>query len=171
MPKHFIWDDQEIWRIYKTREEVMKYKRKTVLEHVKKNLSSKKATMVIEIVNQNPGISFVELADKLTGKVSRTTILKILKENNIILVKRSRLNSLIDKKINELIFTKSDQLKCVLTYKLLGEWIGVNELQIKRYMKDNPDKKSSFLALNKAVRERLNVCNKTASISRWDMDF
>lgn len=127
--------------------------------------------MVIEIVNQNPGISFVELADKLTGKVSRTTILKILKENNIILVKRSRLNSLIDKKINELIFTKSDQLKCVLTYKLLGEWIGVNELQIKRYMKDNPDKKSSFLALNKAVRERLNVCNKTASISRWDMDF
>jgi hypothetical protein len=170
MPKHFIWDNQEIWRIYKTREEVMKYKRKTVLEHVKKNRSNKKTTMVIEIVNQNQEISLIELADKLNGKVSRTTIIKILKQNNIILAKKSRLNSLIDRKFNELIFKKSDQLKCVLTYKLLGEWMGVSEQQIKRFMKD-PDKKSRFLALNKVVRGKLSILNKTANKSRVDMDF
>ena len=126
--------------------------------------------MVIEIVNQNQEISFIELADKLTGKVSRTTIMKILKQNNIILAKKSRLNSLIDRKFNELIFKKSDQLKCVLTYKLLGEWMGVSEQQIKRFMKD-PDKKSRFLALNKAVRGKLSIRNETVNISRVDMDF
>lgn len=76
----------------------------------------------------------------------------------------------MDRKFNELI-KKSDELQCMLTYKLLGEWIGVNELQIKRYMKDNPDKKGSFLALNKAVRDKLSARNKTTNKSRWDMDF
>ena len=101
-PKYFVWDNQSIWREYKTKEEVAKYKRSVVLQYNKDKRSNSKTEMVLEQVKNNPNITFVELVEKLAGKVCRTTILKIVRENNIILSKKSRLYSLIDKKLNEL---------------------------------------------------------------------
>ena len=39
---------------------------------------------------------------------------------------------------------KSDMVQTVLTYKLLADWIGVKEQEIKRFMKDNPDQKIKY---------------------------
>jgi len=170
-PKYFVWDNPSIWRKYKTKEEVKKYKRRVVLQYIKKKRSDTKIELVLEKVNNNPNISFVELVEELAGKVCRTTILKIVRGNNIVLSKKSRLYSLIDKKLNELFTYKSDQVKGILTYLLLGEWIGVNEQEIKRFMKDNPNQKIEYLALNKEVRERIKASKKITIKTRSDFDF
>jgi len=170
-PKYFVWDKQAIWREYKTKEEVAKYKSRIVLEYNKNKRSNSKIEMVFEQVNNNPNISFVELVEKLAGKVCRTTILKIVRENNIVLSKKSRLYSLIDKKLNELFTYKSDQVKGILTYQLLGEWIGVNEQEIKRFMKENPYQQITYLALKKEVRERIRSSKKITNKTRSDFDF
>jgi hypothetical protein len=78
---------------------------------------------------------------------------------------------LIEKKLNELVTYKSDQVKGILTYKLLGEWIGVKEQEIKRFMKDNPYQKIKYLALNEEVRERVRASNKITIKNRSDFDF
>ena len=110
-PKYFVWDKQAIWREYKTKEEVAKYKRRIVLEYNKDKRSGSKVELVLEQVNNNPCISFVELVEKLAGKVCRSTILKIVREYNIVLSNKSRLYSMIDKKLIELFTIKSDQVK------------------------------------------------------------
>ena len=170
-PKYFVWDNQSIWKECKTKEEVAKYKSRIVLQYNKDKRSYSKIEMVLEQVNNYPSISFVELVEKLAGKVCRTTILKIIRQHNIVLSKKSRLRTLIDKKLNELFTYKSDTVKSVLTYKLLGEWIGVKELELKRFMKDNPDQKIKYLALNKTLRERFRTSKNTASKTSLDYDF
>jgi hypothetical protein len=170
-PKYFIWDNPSIWKECKTKEEVVKYKNRIVLQYNKDKRSNSKIEMVLEQVNNNPSISLVELVDKLAGKVCRTTILKIVRQKEIVLSKKSRLYSLIEKKLNELVTYKSDQVKGILTYKLLGEWIGVKEQEIKRFMKDNPYQKIKYLALNEEVRERVRASNKITIKNRSDFDF
>lgn len=171
IPKYFIWDNPSIWKECKTKEEVAKYKSRIVLEYNKNKRSNSKIEMVLEQVNNDPSISFVELVEKLAGKVCRSTILKIVREYKIDLSKNSRLYSLIDKKLNELFTYKSDQVKGILTYQLLGEWIGVNEQEIKRFMKDNSDQKIKYLALNKEVRERIRASKKITIKTKSDFDF
>jgi hypothetical protein len=171
MPRYFVWDNPSIWKVYKTKEEVAKYKSRIVLQYNTNKRSNSKIEMVLEQVNNNPCISFVELVEKLAGKVCRTTILKIVRQNNIALSKKSRMYLLIDKKLNELFTHKSDQVKGILTYQLLGEWIGVNEQEIKRFMKENPDQKIKYLALNKEVRERIRASKKVTIKTRSDFDF
>lgn len=127
--------------------------------------------MVLDQVNNNPNISFVELVEKLASKVCRTTILKIVRQNNIVLSKKSRLHTLIDNKLNELFTNKVELVNRILTYKLLAEWIGVHEQEIKRFMKDNPDKRVKYQTLNKALRERFRTNKNPSSKTRSDFDF
>ena len=170
-PKYFVWDNQSIWKVYKTKEEVEKYKKRVVLQYVKEKRSDTKIEMVLEQIENNPNISFVELVERLSGKICRTTVLRIVRQNNIVLSKKSRLQTLIDKRINELLTNKGDLVNRILTYKLLAEWIGVKEQEIKRFMKDNPDQKIKYLALNKILRERFRTSKNTASKTKLDFDF
>lgn len=170
-PKYFVWDNSSIWREYKTKEEVEKYKRKVVLKYNKKKRSNIKIEMVLEQMNNNPSISLIELVERLTGKVCRTTIMKIVRQNNIVLSKKSRLYTLIEKKLNELFTYKSDMVQRVLTYKLLADWIGVKELEIKRFLKDNPAQKIRYQSLNKTLRERIKASKKMDIKKKTDFDF
>ena len=170
-PKYFVWDNQAIWKEYKIKEEVEKYKKRVVLKYVKKRRSDSKIEMVMEQIENNPNISFVELVERLSGKICRTTILKIVRQNNIVLSKKSRLQTLIDKRLNELYTNKVDLVSQILTYKLLAEWIGVKEQEIKRFMKDNPDQKIKYLALNKALRERVRSSKNLTRNNSLDYDF
>jgi hypothetical protein len=170
-PKYFIWDNPSIWREYKTKEEVEKYKRRVVLQYIKNKRSNNKIEMVLEQVNNNPNISFSELVERLTGKVSRTTILKIARQNHIVLSKKSRLQTMIDNKLNDLFTNKVELVKMVLTYKLLAEWIGVKEQEIKRFMKDNPDQRVKYQTLNNNLRERFRTKIDIARNTRSDYDF
>jgi len=170
-PKYFVWDNPSIWRKYKTKEEVKKYKRRIVLQYIKKKRSDTKIELVLEKVNNNPNISFVELVEELAGKVCRTTILKIVRGNNIVLSKKSRLYSLIDKKLNELFTNKVELVNRILTYKLLAEWIGVHEQEIKRFMKNDPIIKVKYQTLNKILRERFRPSKDIARNNSSDFDF
>jgi hypothetical protein len=170
-PKYFVWDNQAIWKEYKIKEEVKKYKRRIVLQYVKGRRSDAKLEMVLEQIKNNPSISFRDLVHRLSGKICRTTVLKIVRQNNIVLSKKSRLQTLIDKRLNELLTNKVDLVNRILTYKLLAEWIGVKEQEIKRFMKDNPDQKIKYLALNKTLRERFRTSKNTANKTSLDYDF
>lgn len=170
-PKYFSWDNQSIWREFKTKEEVEKYKKRIVLQYVKGRRSDTKIGMVLEQIENNPNISFVELVHRFSGKICRTTILKIVRQNNIVLSKKSRLQTLINKRLNELLTIKADLVTRILTYKLLSEWIGVKEQEIKRFMKDNPEQKIKYLALNKALRERVRSSKNPTKNTSLDYDF
>lgn len=170
-PKHFVWNNQSIWREYKTKEEVAKYKRRVVLQYVKEKRSHTKIKMVLDQVRNNPNISFVELVENLAGKVCRTTILKIVRQNRVVLSGKSRLYTLIDFKLNELFANKVDLVSQILTYKLLAEWIGVKEQEVKRFMKENPIMKLQLQSLNKALRERFRTNKNPPSKNRSDFDF
>ena len=171
MPRHFVWDNLSIWREYKTKEEVKKYKRRVVLQYNKNKVSKNKIDMVLEQVNNNPNISFSELVERLTGKVSRTTILKIVRQNHIVLSKKSRIQTMIDNKLNDLFTNKKELVNRVLTYKLLAELCGVREQEIKRFMKVNTDQRIKYQNLNKDLRIRFRTSKYIVRKARSEYDF
>ena len=97
-------------------------------------------------------ISKNELYTLLKGKVSRPTIIKILKENNIILKSKSKSDILIEKKLYNLFKYRIDERMYPLTYSKIAKKYNIKLKTFKRFISNSEKyrvKIKEFNELNK----------------------
>jgi len=170
-PRNFIWDENEISKVYKDKEGVQKFKRKTVCQYNNITRSKIKETEVLNIVQKNPLFTLNDLVSYFDGKISRKTISKIISGNNIQLNKQSKSFRLIEEKLDQLFKYKIDNVNKIITYALLANEIGVKKITLQRYLNQSPDQKSKIESFNRTLRERLNQRNKQFASDEIQFDF
>lgn len=170
-PRNFIWDENEISEVFKDKEEALKFKRKTVCQINNITRGKVKEMEVINIVQNNPSFTLNELVCYFDGKISRKTILKIVRGNNLQLIKQSKSFRLIEEKLDHLFKFKIDNVNNIITYDLLANAIGVKKLTLQRYLNQSPDQKDRIESFNRSLRERIKQQKKKSASVESQFDF
>ena len=104
-------------------------------------------------------------------KISRKTILKIVRGNNLQLNKQSKSFRLIEEKLDQLFKFKIDNVNKIITYDLLANEIGVKKLTLQRYLNESPDQKAKIESFNRSLSERLKQQKKKSASDERQFDF
>jgi hypothetical protein len=170
-PRNYVWDENEISKVYKNKKEAHTFKRRIVCQNNNITRSKIKEMEVLNIVQNNPLFTFIELVRYFEGKISRKTILKIVRENNLQLNKQSKSFRLIEEKLDQLFKFKIDNVNNIITYDLLANAIGVKKLTLQRYLNQSPDQKARIESFNRSLRERIKQQKKKSASVKSQFDF
>ena len=149
---YFVWNMQELYKKFNDKNEIKKWKKIEVIKVNREKNSKKKESMVKYIIENNNGISKLELCKTLKGKVSINTINNILDRNNIKLESKSKASILIENKLDDLFKYRIDAVSKRITYDLLAVYTGVSLKTMKRFIISNNKYKVMIDAFNKRVK-------------------
>jgi len=134
---HYEWNQQELFKLFKTKSEVNKFKHSIRNEYGAKKKHQNKVDLVLNFYNSNKELYYSELIEKLQKDVCKKTIDVILNENNIIIQDKSKSFILIERKLNDLFKYRINTSDPKITYEMLAKYIGVSLITLKRFFKEN----------------------------------
>jgi len=143
---HFEWNEKELANDFGNKENVDKQKcilRNKMLRY-KNRL--KKTELLLELIKYNPHMTRTEIFEYFEKKkgnkneyLSRPTIYRIIKEENLQFKKESKSFTLIRKSLNRIFTTRIDNSKInkIITYELISSELKINKRTVLRFFKEN----------------------------------
>ena len=148
---HFEWNQPRLYNMFGSKKEVEKYKYSIRNKYSGENKHQDKTNILLNLYENNKDIMYRDMILALKSKMSKPTALKVLKENNIVLEKKSKSFILIEKKLKDLFQYRIDNVKTKLTYVLLSEYISVNLKTLNRFLLTYPEYKEKIVSFNKSL--------------------
>jgi hypothetical protein len=152
---NFKWNKQNLYKDFKSKIEVDRYKKSIINKFNRQKFSESKNQLVLNVIENNQDITKSELYKKLENQVSSKTIKKIIDNNSIELKDEKKSSIQIEQKLNELFNYKVDKIIKKLTYQMLADYCGVSLKTFKRYIKDS-DYKSEIMNFNNYFKSKNN---------------
>jgi hypothetical protein len=148
---HFEWNMVELYKKLGNKKNVDDYKKSIRNKYSRMKVHNSKSEMVLNLYKNNQNIRLSEIMTYLNKNVSKPTINKVLRENNIVLEKKSKSFILIENRLEDLFKYRIDNVKSKLTLNLLAEYIGVNLKTINRFLIAYPEYKLKIGSFNKSL--------------------
>lgn len=148
---HFEWHKSELYKAFHTKAEVEKFKQTIRNQYSRKKVSDEKTSLVVNLYENNKDIKYNEMINTLKKDMCYNTINKKLKENNIVLEKKSKSFIAIEKKLEDLFKYRIDNVSRKLTYQVLADYCHVKLITFKRFIYANPEYKLKVETFNKSI--------------------
>jgi hypothetical protein len=141
---HFEWNKENLYKTYKNKNDVDRFKRKIINSYSRKKISEEKTNILLNLYEHNKGLSRRDLILHLKKKMCYNSINKKLKENDIHPEKKSKSFTLIENKLKDLFQNRIERVNKKMTNQVLAEYIGVSKRTLIRFLKANNDWKEKI---------------------------